>query len=104
MGAKVLAHANEFVSNMIRQDGDLLGDDEELMLEALQSISLSLSVLACSFEHGGQRGLELGRPTEALMADVLKLFGLCLRHWADVSMDEGESARASKRLKARFSG
>ena len=105
VGAEVLTQANEFVSAMLCKDNSVFSD-EDMAIEALQSIGLSLGVLACSFEHDGKRGAELGSQCEEHMALVTKLFGKCLQCWATASMDEmDEGERSAKRLKKeRFSG
>ena len=105
VGAEVLTQANEFVRAMLCKDDNVFSD-EDMAIEALQSIGLSLGVLACSFEHDGKRGAELGSQCEEHMALVTKLFGKCLQCWATASMDEmDEGERSAKRLKKeRFSG
>ena len=101
VAAEVMGQANDFVAILLTKSERALSDDE-IAVEALQSILLSLRLLFCRTEHrnGSVRDRGLDDQREDLMEKVLKLFDAFLRRWSMAALDdqqgggEGSSRRA----------
>jgi hypothetical protein len=94
--------ANRFMDSMLSQDASKL-NSEEIITEVLQSISFSLSLLACKLEKksGEESGAELDSQREELIAKVVQLFGNCLLQWSMASRhtEASHGERSSKRVR-----
>jgi len=103
VAAEAMGQANDFVAILLTKSERALCDDE-IAVEALQSILLSLCLLSCRTEHksGEARDGGLDDKREDLMEKILKLFDAFLRRWSMAALDDQQSSGegASRRTKS----
>jgi hypothetical protein len=97
----LMKDANKFMDSMLSKDASKL-NSEEIITEVLQSIGLSLSLLACKLEKkAGEESGTVESQREELIAKVVQLFGNCLLQWSMASRhtEASHGERSSKRAR-----